>query len=536
MSAPAAAPRRVAVVGGGITGLAAAHRLRELDPSLEVHVFEAGPRLGGVIQTRRIGDFLVECGPDNFITNVPWGVELCRRLELLDELLPTDAAHRRALVVRRGRLLPIPEGFTLMSPGKLWPVLTTRLLSPWGKVRLMCEYFIPRRRNRAEESLAAFARRRLGREVYQRLVEPLVAGIYTADPEQLSVQAALPRFAEMEQTHGSLIRAARREARRASSARGTASPESGARYGLFVTLRDGMSRLVDALAARLGEASIHLRSAVQTIARDPQGRWQVPVVGAAGNRSPTLDPRGASNPCGQSAELPQPATGPCSAEESQRPSPASEPATVQTHVFDGVLLAVPAYWAAEQLRGLDPLLADGLAQIPYASSAVVSLGYARTQIAHRLDAFGVVVPHAEQRPMLAASFSSVKYPGRAPAGQVLIRVFLGGALNPQVLDGDDAQLQRIAHEELSALLGIAGDPLMACVCRWPRSMPQYHVGHLERLALIQQRLTQWPTLQLAGAAYEGVGIPACIHQGERAAERLVQALAAPRGTAAPTAR
>ena len=223
--------RKIAVVGGGLTGLAAAHRLLELAPELEVTVFEAADRHGGVVHTEHVDGFCIEHSADNFITNVPWAIDLCRRIGIESKLTQTDESRRRALVVRAGRLYGIPEGFMLMAPSRLWPLATTRLLSPLGKLRLACEYFVPRRPDMEDESFASFARRRLGREAYQRLVQPLVGGIYTADPEKLSVAAALPRFWEMEWEHGGLIRGTRAEAAEKSAASGA---DSGARYSLFV--------------------------------------------------------------------------------------------------------------------------------------------------------------------------------------------------------------------------------------------------------------------------------------------------------------
>ncbi len=242
--------------------MAAALRAIELDTGGRVTLFEAGSRLGGSLNTERHGEFLVEQGADSFITNTPWGVDLCRRVGLADELLPTAADYRRVFVVRRGKLLPVPEGFVIMAPGRVWPLLTSRVLSWRGKLRLGCEYFVRRRRETDDESLASFARRRLGREAFERLVQPLAAGIYTADPEQLSLAATLPRFVEMERRYGSLTRGARgqgsgvRENSPGREARVGATGESGARYSMFVTPRDGLSSLVSAVAARLPVGAI----------------------------------------------------------------------------------------------------------------------------------------------------------------------------------------------------------------------------------------------------------------------------------------
>lgn len=489
-------PLRMAVIGGGISGLAAAHRLKELDPKAEVTVFEASDRLGGVLRTEEAEGFLIDHGPDQFITDVPWAIDLCRRLGLGDELLRTNQAKRRAFVVQRGKLHPVPEGFMLMSPRKLGPILRTRLLSPRGKLRLLREYFVPRRSDGADESLADFARRRLGRQAYERLVQPLVGGIYVADAEQLSIQATLPRFVKMEQEHGGLIRAAlaerKRKAKPVASAPGSSSSssssfaESAARYGMFVTLRGGMAQLVNALVGRTECHSVpvnyHTACEVESISRE-KGGWRIAT--SSGNPS--------------------------------RPSRAQG----VPPLFDQVILAVPAFVAARLLGSVDCGLADELARIPYAGSVVACVGYRREQIGHPLDGFGFVVPAVEQRRILAGSFSSVKFPGRAPDGCELIRVFLGGALQPELVEADDAELRGIVQRELGELLGVRDEPILWRVTRWRRAMPQYVLGHLDRVARIERLAEQLPGLHLAGNAYRGVGVPNCIHSGEEAAEACI---------------
>lgn len=462
------------VVGGGITGLAAAHRVTELDPSVEVIVLEAGHRAGGVLESIHRDGFLVEHSADNFITNVPWAVDLCRRVGLGDELISTRVEQRGALVVHRGKLVRVPEGFMLLAPARLWPLVTTPLLSPWGKLRLLAEVLVPRRAESSDESLAAFARRRLGREAFERIVQPLVGGIYTADPEKLSLESTLPRFLEMERRYGSLIRAAR--AGRADSGHG--SQESGARYGLFATLRGGLSTLVNALVARLPSGSLRLATSAERVDREPDGSWMVQL-----------------------------ATG-----------------SVRC---DGVIVTTPAYQAAALLAGVDEGIASVMRQIEYAGTSIVSLGYRRHQIDRALDGFGFVVPAVEKRRILAGSFSSVKFDGRAPDDNVLIRVFIGGACQGELANLPDAALRAIAVEELASLLLIRGEPALVDIARWPRSMPQYHLGHGERVAAIERGIARHARLELAGNAYHGVGIPHCIHGGELAAERIVQSLRMP---------
>jgi oxygen-dependent protoporphyrinogen oxidase len=443
--------------------------LVELDSMLDVHLFEAGDGLGGVIFTERYEGFLIEHSADMFITNVPWALDLCRRVGLENQLIETRADHRRSFIVHRGRLCPVPEGFTLMSPVRIWPMLTTPLLSLRGKLRLGWEYFTPARRQGQDESLASFATRRLGREAYERLVQPLIGGIYTADPQRLSIMATMPQYVAMEQQHGSLIRGVRQAARN-SQAEQTAS---GARYSMFVTPRDGLSSLVEAIAARLPEGCVRLNTAIESLILRPDGKWQ-------------LDVR-----CSGPAE-----------------------------VFDAVIVATGASRAAGLLTGTAPKLSSELSKIPHASTALVIVGYRRQQIAHPLDGFGFVVPIVEQRRILACSFSSIKFAGRAPPDSVLLRVFVGGACQADLLELSDDEIKRLVSDELNELIAARGESLFCKVIRWHDTMPQYHVGHLELVERIEQHAAALPNFQLAGNAYRGVGIPHCIRSGEQAAERV----------------
>ena len=308
-------------------------------------------------------------------------------------------------------------------------------------MRIAWEYFVPRRSGDGDESLGSFVRRRLGREVFDRLVQPLVAGIYTADPERLSLAATLPRFIEMERKHGSLIRGALSE--RSSNAAGAAQA-SGARYSLFITPREGLSSLVAAVAASLPAGAVRVNTRVTRFERR-DATWRI----ATATDSNEFE-------------------------------------------FDAVVLAIPASAAADLLAASAAPLSAELAAIPYASTAVVSLAYDRSQIAHPLDGFGFVVPAIEGRRILSASFSSQKFPGRAPADKVLLRIFIGGACQPEYLKRSDAELQQLAAEEIADLLGASGQPLFATIARWPQSMPQYHLGHLDRVAKIESRVAGDP--------------------------------------------
>ena len=462
-------PRRIAVIGGGISGLAAAHRLVELQPSSEVTLFEASDRVGGILETKRRDGYLIEQSADMFTTKDPWALDLCRRVGLEDQLLNTTEAYRRAFVVHRNKLVPVPEGFTLMSPAKMLPVLRTPLLSWRGKARLAWERFVARRRGDTDESLHDFAVRRLGQEVYERLVQPLIGGIYTADPTKLSMQAAMPEFVAMEQEFGSLTRGVREKA--ASTKR----EGTGARYGMFLGLRDGMSSLIAAIERHLPPACVRLNSPITRLQRR-EDHWRLEL----GDESRHLD-------------------------------------------YDAVILATRAPRAAALLRHVDSRLADELANIAYASAVVPVFGFRRDQIDHPLDGFGFVVPFVEQRRILSASFTSVKFVGRAPNDSVLLRVFIGGACQDHLVGLPDDELYDIALGELAELLGVRGEPQVREIVRWQDAMPQYHLGHLDRVATIEKLTADLPAFALAGNAYRGVGIPFCVRSGELAAELVSRA-------------
>ncbi len=467
--------KRVAVIGGGISGLAAAHRLHELEPSLEVTLLEAGDSLGGVLQTVRKDGFLIERGADNFITNVPWGLDLCRRIGFEDQLLETNSAHRQAFVVSRGRLRKIPEGFIIMAPSRIWPIVSTPIMSPLGKMRMAWEYFIPGRPSEEDESLASFVRRRFGSETYDRLVQPLIGGIYTGDPEKLSVRSTMPRFAEMERGHGSLIRAIWKQA---GKQRAQTQGSSGARYSMFVAPRDGMISLLQAIVDRLPESTVRTGTRVERLQRSGDGGWTLTTTGQ------------------------QP--------ESRR--------------YDAVVLAANASSSADLVADLDRQLADALGQIPHASCSIVSLAYDRDQIAHAMDGFGFVVPAVENRKILSGSFASVKYPGRAPDGQVLVRAFIGGQLQAELAELPDDELTEIACDELGQLLSISGKPNLVLISRYRDAMPQYYVGHIDRIARIEKAAADLPGLHFTGNAFGGVGMPFCIHKAEQAAEKVLEEL------------
>lgn len=479
--------KRIVIIGGGITGLAAAHRVLErtqdTGESIKVTLLEAGNRIGGIVQTHERESFLLERGPDSFISEKPEGIQLAKRLGLEPHLIETNAKHRRSFIVRAGTLLPVPDGFHLLAPGRLRPFLQSEVFSWPGKARIAMELLLPRRDingdvEGSDESLADFVRRRLGRQALERMAQPMVGGIYTADPETLSLRATMPRFLEMEREHGSIIRALMKQGR--SPAVKDGSGTSGARYSLFLSFDRGMQLLTDTLAGKIA-ASIRLNTAVESLSlgdvtSTSTRAWKIRTDG-----NETID-------------------------------------------ADATCLALPAFVSARLIRTVDERLASELDGIGYASSATINLAYRREDISHPLDGFGFVVPFIEKRSLIACTFSSVKFAGRAPDDCVLLRAFAGGALQPEIFALDESELLSRVTKDLGSLLGIQRAPIFAEVSKWERSMPQYQVGHLERVKRIHERAASLPNLTLAGNAYSGPGIPDCIRSGEDGADRLIEML------------
>jgi protoporphyrinogen/coproporphyrinogen III oxidase len=467
--------KSIVIIGGGITGLAAANHLVELRHArsldLEITLLEAADRLGGVIQTEYRDGFLLERGPDSFISEKPEAVRLANTIGLAPNLIETNERHRRSFIVRKGRLRPVPEGFHLLAPSRLWPFVTSDIFSWPGKLRMAMDIVLPRRQTNgaADETLASFVRRRLGREALERMAQPMVGGIYTADPERLSLRATMPRFLDMEQDNRSLILGMMRRARTQTETEGT----SGARYSLFLSFDRGMQVLVERLSQKLPPGTAKLNTAVASIRYEPVlQKWNI------------------------------------------------ETTSRESISTDGVCIALPAYATAPLVRSTNAALADDLEAISYASTATVNLAYKRADVPHTLDGFGFVVPFIEKRSIIACTFSSVKFAGRAPENHALLRAFVGGAMQPEMFELDDKEMIKRVQDDLRDLLGVKEPPLFTALTRWSRSMPQYEIGHLERVGSIEEQLSSLPGLRLAGNAYSGAGIPDCIRSGEIAANAL----------------
>lgn len=469
----------VAIVGGGVAGLAAAYRIGELAAAHErpvrVTVLEREAQAGGSLATIRRDGFVIETGADSLLTEKPWGMDLVRRLGLESELIPTREEFRKTYVVRAGRLVEIPAGFMLLAPAQIGPALLSPLFSPLAKLRMGIEPFIPPRRDDADESLGSFVRRRFGREVLERVAQPLAGGIYTADPEKLSLKATMPRFLEMERKHGSVVLGLRAAA--SAQAARKQSGTSGARWSLFVSFRQGMETLAEALVARLGN-SVWTGVEVEALERDEDG-WTVRT--GAGDAIPA----------------------------------------------DAVILAAPAHVASRLLTPIHDELAAMLKDIDYSSAATISLAYRNEDFPRAPNSFGFVVPAVEKRKIIAGSFLSLKYQGRAPEGFILARAFVGGVLQSAMMELSDDEMVTAARAEFRALCGVEAAPRLMEVRRWPRAMPQYGVGHLERVDTIERMAASLNGLALAGSAYRGVGVPDCVHSAEEAAQRIFERLPVP---------
>ena len=460
---------RIIVIGAGITGLSAAYRLTGLSAgrglSLDVTVLEGRERPGGVISTRHSQGFLAEEGPDSFLRSKPEALSLSIRVGLEPDLIGVSGESGRVFIVRRGNLIPMPDGL-FPAPSSMAALFNSQLLSMRGKLRMTLEPFLPRGDSGADESAASFIRRRFGREAYDRIAEPLLAGIYAGDPETMSVRAALPALVKMEEEHGSVARGMRK-----SAAGRDGSKNGSAGGGRFAAFGRGMGTLVNALASGLPGNTLRLKSRVRRI--EPAGRgFRVYLYG------------------GDPLEC------------------------------DAVIVALPAPQASLVTGGIELELSESLSRIRYVSTAVINLGYRRRDVTHSLEGSGFVVPSSERLPVLACTFSSMKFEGRSPGDAVLLRVISGGAQNPDICSEDDGRLIKLAHGALSPILDIKSDPIYSLVSRNPESMPHYAVGHGALVARIRETASAYPGLRLAGNAYGGVGIPDCVRSGEEAAEDI----------------
>ena len=455
---------KVAIIGGGISGLSAAYALHKRQvPYL---LLEAGPSLGGVIRTETRDGFLLEGGPDSMPAQRPEGIALCRELGLGDRLVPTNPDLQTVYVLHRRKLHPLPEGMMLAVPTKVLPFAKSSLFSWRGKLRMGLDLVIPGGNGRGDESIASFLRRRLGQESVERLGEPLLAGIHSGDPERLSILATFPRLREIEETHGGLVRGMR--------ATPGPKPAPGANPpAAFCSLRGGLREMVDALVVRLERGRIWTKAAVYGVSR-ANGGFSLAVQGG------------------------------------------------ETVGADQVIVAAPGPKIAPALEGLVPGAARVLAAIPFASSAVVLLGYRREDVAHPLDGCGLVVPQTEGLRTTALSFVSTKLPHRVPEGHVLLRGLLGGVRDEGAMGLSDDEMVDTVKRDMAEVLRLRGQPVMRRVFRWPGGTPQLEVGHIERMAAVEKEFTAVPGLHLTGAGIRTTGIPDAVADGAGAGEAAAE--------------
>ncbi len=476
--------KRIVIIGGGIAGLSAAYSLREHQKpgeEFEVILLEKNPNAGGNIKTEKINGFIIEGGPDCFLSEKPWAMELCKRLGLGDRLLPTNEANRKTFVLSGGKLHELPEGVILMIPTKIMPLAFSSLITLRGKIRMALEICIPGRKDRGDETLGDFVRRRLGQEALDKIAEPLVAGVHAGDPETMSIRSSFPKFVQLEEDYGSLIRGMlKRMAAMKKSKASSPGPANGPKVTMFMTLKEGLSEMIDTLTSSLlkfKNTSMRTNETVTGVLSKNDG-YEINITGGGQIKA------------------------------------------------DAVIIAAPAYAASSLLSGLDAELSQKLLSIPYVSTATVSIAFKRPDVRHPMNGFGFVVPKTEKRRIMAATWTSVKFKYRAPEDYVLIRCFVGGSKNSELIKLSDEEITAVVREELKYIMGIDAEPVLARVYRWKNSMPQYTVGHEERVNWIEERASRHHGLYLTGSAYHGIGISDNIRQGEIVAKKALHHLGA----------
>jgi oxygen-dependent protoporphyrinogen oxidase len=467
--------KTVAVVGAGVSGLAFANRLREISEKrglpLEVRVFDRASRAGGSIATEMRDGFLLEGGPDAFVSEKPWVRDLARRIGIESQIIGTRENNRRTFVARRGKLHGLPGGFYLIAPSDIPAFMRTPIFSAKGKLRMLMETVIPASKVGEDESVASFIRRRFGREALERVGQPMIAGVYSGDPEELSILHTMPRFKELEAKYGSVIRGLQKSAEREGE---VLWQTSGPRYSLFLSFARGMGTLIEALVNRIGLSSLSLGFGISSVRHEPSsGRWQ--LLSARGDRIEA----------------------------------------------DEICFSTPAEVTAELLKETAPSLSKKLGQIRYESVATLNLAYHAGSVPHALDGFGFVMAASEGRSLMACTFVDRKFKGRAPEGKILLRAFVGGAFGRRFFEMEDNDLLRMVRRDLEDLLGIRDAPLFYSLERYPQALPQYHVGHGELLSEIETARASLNGISLTGSSYRGTGVPDCVHDAEEEAEKTI---------------
>ncbi len=492
--------RRVVVIGGGVSGLTAAYtlaRARQAGAPVEEVLIEANPWLGGVVRSEAVDGFLVEAGPDSFLAEKPEAAAMARDLGLGDDLIGSNDHARRTYILHHKRLVPLPDGLMFLVPTRFWPMVTTGLLPLSAKLKAAGEMFSsPPATEKEDESVASFVKRHFGQAMVENIADPLLAGVYGGDSETLSMRSVLPRFWEMERKHGSLTRATLEAMRHRPTDGAKSSPPSGAdtaepgKLPLFMTLKGGLEQMTQRLAAQVDKYRIFLGRKALTLEFAPGG------------------PGGLGDSCSRRFLI--------------------NCESYKTYDADAVILALPARHASGMIAPLDHRLSGLLEGIPYSSSMTVSLGFDEKVRAALPPGFGFLIPRKEQRRMLACTFVHAKFDHRAPEGKALLRCFLGGTRDPDILSMFDEAILEGVRRELKAILKISAEPLFYRIHEWPDSMAQYAVGHKARVSAIEQRLLDLPGIYLAGNAYSGIGISDCIRTGKSAAEKALDFVAAER--------
>ncbi len=471
--------KRIAIVGGGISGLTAAYKLlrnaQSQNLEVKIDLFESR-ELGGVFKTieDRSIECRFECGPDSFFTKTPEVVELSKELEIDSHIIPTNSKKRKSLVAKDNQLIPLPDGFIMIAPSQIDSFLQSELMSEAGKKRALEEENIAPSKSEAEETVAQFVERRFGKEMLDKIVQPMVGGIYTGDVNKLSAEACLPEFVAMERTKGSIIKAL---AERQNS---IDQDTKGARYSAFYSYEKGMSFLIDTLRKKILEMNgptFKMNDAVLSIQKKPGGMWSLVTQNQDSN------------------------------------------------VYDALILALPATSLAKVMAELDSTIAQRASEIHCASSCVVNMVFDKSDIdPSKLDGFGFVVPELSGRALIACSYLSVKYKHRSPEQKVILRAFLGGVHNEGILQASDEKITAIVLEELDYYLKIKNKPVYTSISRWQDAMPQYTIGHQDRIKTITKRLEDFPGIFITGNFISGVGIPKCVQLASETAMNVAQFL------------
>lgn len=468
--------KKVVIIGGGISGLSTAYFLTELarekGEALDITIVDKKDSPGGNIITVREGGFLIEGGPDCFLSEKPWAMALCKRIGMEDSLLATTTARGKTYVLSKGKLHLLPEGVILMVPTKMVPLLFSSLLTMWGKIRMGLEMFVPKRKSTEDETLGSFVRRRLGKEALDKIAGPLVAGVHGGDPETMSIKSSFPKFVEMEENYGSLIKGmiAKMKLMKGGARKKSAKPVT-----MFMTIKNGLGDIVDTLLGKIEDTKIIKATTVDNLTKDTDGY--------------TLK---LSND--------------------------------ETLKADAVVISTPAYATSAIVKSMDGSLSEKLDTIPYVSTATVSIGFKRADIAHPMDGFGFVIPKSEGRKIMATSWVSKKWAGRAPEDCVLIRCFVGGAFDQDLVELNDEEMKAMVLSELKSIMGIDAEPVICKIFRWRRAMPQYTVGHEGRVAEIAELTDKHEGLYITGSAFRGIGISDNVREAEAVAERVLERL------------